>query len=267
MELHSLDREGGRLAWWPEWSTDRDTVVLWPTDTTLLRGQRFVLHEAGAPLDTLTYRPAVAMPFNLEVAAVRHPVSGAWSLHSSRPVGAVDTSLAELIVDSVRTPFASVIDSLALRRVDLGAEVAPESSAWLILYPKAVTGVLGGHNDTTRLVLGARDPRSLGKLHVVLAADSGTASSGPLVLQLLNAQGRPIREASFDTLPAEVRWTDLSPGNYGLKVVQDRNGDGRWTTGSFAAGRQPERVFLEPEPVVVRAGWAVERIWTLPPLH
>src|SRR5690606_5009639 len=38
MDLRSLDREGGRLAWWPEWSTERDTVVLWPTDTTLLRG-------------------------------------------------------------------------------------------------------------------------------------------------------------------------------------------------------------------------------------
>jgi len=267
MDLRSLDREGGRLAWWPEWSTERDTVVLWPTDTTLLRGQRFILSEGGAELDTLTYRPAVAMPFNLEVAAVRHPVSGAWSLRSSRPVGAVDTTLAELFVDSVRTSFAPVIDSLSLRTVDLGTEVLPGSSAWLILYPKAVTGVLGGHNDTTRLMLGARDPRTLGKLHVMLVSDSGTASYGPLVLQLLNTHGRPVREAAFDALPAEAQWTDLPPGSYGLKVVQDRNSDGRWTTGSFVEGRQPERVFLELEPVVVRAGWAVERTWALPPLR
>src|SRR5690606_35198335 len=146
----------------------RDTVVFWPTDTTLLRGQRFVLSEQGEVLDTLTYRPAVAMPFNVQLAAVRDPITGAWGLRSSRPVSTLDTALAELYLDSVRTAFAPVIDSLARRTVDLGLHLPPGSSASLLLLPKAVTAVLGGHNDTTRLSLGARDPRTLGKLNVQL---------------------------------------------------------------------------------------------------
>ena len=34
----------------------------------------------------------------------------------------------------------------------------------------------------------------------------------------------------------------LDPGTYYLRVVDDRNGDGRWTTGDFARRRQPEAV-------------------------
>ena len=64
-------------------------------------------------------------------------------------------------------------------------QIPPGKSASLTLYPKAIRGVMGGTNDTTRLTLGARDPRSLGKLKVELVVDSGMLVQGPLLLQLL----------------------------------------------------------------------------------
>ena len=70
-------------------------------------------------------------------------------------------------------------------------------------------------------------------------------------------------EVVLNSLPGETQWTDLAPGSYGLKLIQDRNNDGRWTTGSFLNDQQPERVFLDLEPVLIRAGWAVERTWGL----
>ncbi|MEO7080864.1 MAG: Ig-like domain-containing protein [Flavobacteriales bacterium] len=259
--LRSLDREGGHLAWWPEWSTGRDSVIFWPSDTTLLNGQRFIVSENGAELDTLTYRAVGSMPFNLVITPLRDAITGAWSLWSTRPVAEVDTAHAELRVDTVLVPFLPLLDTTAQRRIGIDLQIPPGKSASLVLYPKAIKGVMGGTNDTTRLNLGARDPRTLGKLKVELVMDSGTFIQGPLVLQLLTVQGKVVREMVVDSLPGAANWTDLPPGSYGLKLIQDRDRNGRWTTGSFVQGLQPERVFLDPEPVVIRAGWAVERIW------
>ncbi len=259
--LRSLDREGGHLAWWPEWSTGRDTVIFWPSDTTLLNGQRFAVSEDGAELDTLTYRAVGSMPFNLVITPLRDAITGAWNLWSTRPVAEVDMIHAELKLDTLPVPFLPFLDSTSQRTIRLNLQIPLGKSASLVLYPKAIKGVMGGTNDTTRLTLGARDPRTLGKLKVELVVDSGTFIQGPLVLQLLTAQGKVVREVGVESLPGEANWTDLLPGSYGLKLIQDRNGDGRWTTGSFVQDVQPERVFLDPEPVVIRAGWAVERIW------
>lgn len=261
LALSSIDRQGGELAWWPEYSSERDTVVFWPSDTTLLDGQRFILSEDGAALDTLTYRAVGTMPFNLTVTAGRDPVTGAVWLRTTRPVAKVDTAHLKLRVDTVPTPFVAILDSNRRRTIGVDLQLPDGKSASLVLYPKAIKGVMGGTNDTTRLSLGARDPRSLGKLKVELAVDSGITLPGPLVLQLSMPQGRAAREVRLDSLPAGVHWADLLPGNYGLKLIQDRNGDGRWTTGSYTARQQPERVFLDPDPVVIRAGWAVERSW------
>ena len=259
--LRSLDREGGHLVWWPEWSNARDTLVFWPSDTTLLNGQRFIVSEDGLDLDTLTYRAVGAMPFNLVVTSSRDPITGTWSLWSTRPVAEVDTAHAELRVDTVLVPILPLLDSTMQRTIGLDLQIPSGKSASLVLYPKAIKGVMGGTNDTTRLTLGTRDPRTLGKLKVELLVDSATSMQGPLVLQLLTTQGKTIREVVLDSLPGEANWADLTPGSYGLKLIEDRNGDGRWTTGSFVQDLQPERVFLDLEPVVIRAGWAVERIW------
>lgn len=263
LALTSLDREGGRLSWWPEWNMGRDTVVLWPSDTTLLQGQRFVLHEDGVVVDTLTYRPLGPMPFNLEVKAKNDPASGKWWLESTRPVASVDPAYAKLSRDTVEVAWAVPADSIHGRTIGLDLQPGKDAPMELILYPKAVAGVMGGTNDTVVLSLSMSDPRTLGKLKVELGADSGTVLPGPFVLRLMAGQERVVREATVEGLAGVVEWQGLTPGSYSLSLVQDRNGDGRWTPGAVEEGRQPERVFLDADPVVIRAGWAIERDWII----
>ncbi len=258
--LRPLDREGGKLIWWAEWNPGRDTAVFWPSDTTLLNGQRFEVGGQGSILDTLTYRPTGKMPFYLSVSSTRDPVTGQWQLISSRPVAHVDTAHVELRVDSVRTKWVPLEDSSNRRVIHTGLAPKPAMRVSMVLFPKAVQAVMGGTNDTTRLSFNAPDPRTLGKLKVELSADSGSAYAGPWILQLLTDKGRLVRESLMDSL-ALAQWMDLVPGNYSLRLIADRNHDHRWTTGSFIPPMQPERVFLLPDPVKVRAGWTVETVW------
>ena len=265
--LHSLDRSGGNLTWWPEWSKARDTVLLWPSDTTLLNGQRFIIMEDGKELDTLGYRVTAPMPFNLVVSSAREPVSGALFLYSSRPVAAVDTAHAMFTLDSLRVPLSVALDPNARRDIRIDQGLSPDGTASLILYPKAVEGVMGGTNDTTRLAFGKRDPRTLGRLKVELTLDSGTMLHSPLVLQLRTGPDRVVREDHQDSVPSTVSWANLPPGSYALKLIEDTDRNGRWSTGSFMPPRQPERVFLLTDPVVVRAGWSIETHWKVAGHH
>ncbi len=261
--VRSLDRDGDKLQWWPEWNRLRDTLVLWPSDTTLLAGQRFALSEQGVVLDTLTYHVGSPMPFNLTVKAEYVAATGLWQLVSSRPVAGVDPERALLQADTVHLPWSVHPDSIHGRTIGLDITPPPGGSYELSLLPKAVSAVMGGSNDTTKLTLGAADPRSLGKLNVVLEPDSGEVVPGPFVLQLTAGQGGVVRQESAEILPLEVVWEQLQPGTYGLQVIQDLDGDGRWSTGSFTPPRQPERLLLDPEPVQIRAGWSVRRTWVL----
>ena len=39
----------------------------------------------------------------------------------------------------------------------------------------------------------------------------------------------------------------------------DRNGNGKWDTGNYGLGLQPEEVFYQPEAIPVKAMWEVEQ--------
>jgi uncharacterized protein (DUF2141 family) len=55
----------------------------------------------------------------------------------------------------------------------------------------------------------------------------------------------------------------LDNGTYRLRVVYDLNGDGKWTTGDFEAGRQPEPVSYYPHDIELKTGWEAEQDWDI----
>lgn len=50
----------------------------------------------------------------------------------------------------------------------------------------------------------------------------------------------------------------LDPKVYYVRMFLDANGDGRWTTGDKASGRQPEQVYYYPRRLHLRANWDFE---------
>ena len=78
-------------------------------------------------------------------------------------------------------------------------------------------------------------------------------------LQLLDEKDHPVRE-----LPASADGTKfeyLTPKVYYLRLYFDLNGDGQWTTGDWAAKRQPEPVFYFPSKLSLRANWDFEEVF------
>ena len=57
----------------------------------------------------------------------------------------------------------------------------------------------------------------------------------------------------------------LPVGTYTLRAIDDTNGNGRWDTGSYREGRQPERIVLYDKGIDVRANWDQELDWDIGP--
>lgn len=261
LRLAVTTRIGGKLDWSQEWNTQRDTVLLWPSDTTLLAGESFAVSDSSGVIDTLTYRPQRKMPFNTGVVVQGQQPDGAWWLQATRPLKEIQADRILLTMDSAVVPVGVTIDHRAPRRLVLATSAPAVGSAILTLLPGAVRDIYGARNDTTRLVLSAQTERSTGELIVRLANDTAHPIQGPFVLQVLSAQGAVVRSFELDSLNAALPAMRLMPGVYSLKLIEDRVPDGRWTTGDLRRKRQPERVFRMAGEVTVRAGWEVVADW------
>ena len=56
---------------------------------------------------------------------------------------------------------------------------------------------------------------------------------------------------------------EVSPGEYSLKCIIDKNKDCEWNTGSWKKKKLPEKVFNYPEEIAVRSNWDLEIDWEL----
>ena len=57
--------------------------------------------------------------------------------------------------------------------------------------------------------------------------------------------------------------TNIIPGKYKLKYIDDRNRDGKWTTGSWERRNQAEQVINYPSEITIRSNWDLEVDWDL----
>jgi hypothetical protein len=85
-------------------------------------------------------------------------------------------------------------------------------------------------------------------------------------VQLLDEKEHVIRENLLTDLSFEkINFTYLEPGKYILKIIEDRNGNGRWDSGSYLQKSQPETIIRYQETIVIRANWDIEIDWKLKP--
>lgn len=263
LRLRDVQREGGRLQWVSEWGARRDSLLMWPSDTTAVELGRYEVSTEEGVLDTLRYRAIRPMPYHLSVRSL--PIQASEPrlevrFRSSRPLDRIDASRLSVLSDSAAVPFVAEIDATDPRSFFVRTNLRPEQRADVLLLPRTLFDIYGGSQDTLRFSIGGFDAKGMGTLRVTLVADSSV--SGPLLLELLDSQGVSVRRAS--ALPGEpVVWEKLTPGNHTLRLIADMNGNGRWDPGRWSTRLPPEQVWLNSETINVRAAWDLGITWKL----
>lgn len=65
---------------------------------------------------------------------------------------------------------------------------------------------------------------------------------------------------TIKTLPSctSCLFTQVAPGDYSIRILNDNNGDGLWSIGNIREWKAPESVYIHSEFTTLRANWTVE---------
>lgn len=74
-----------------------------------------------------------------------------------------------------------------------------------------------------------------------------------IIVQLRNSSGKIAKEQSTDNGQVVFQW--VKPGEYYLSMFVDDNKNGKWDTGNYSKGLQPEAVYYYPDKIERKAKW------------
>jgi uncharacterized protein (DUF2141 family) len=76
-------------------------------------------------------------------------------------------------------------------------------------------------------------------------------------VELLDKDQNPVRSMVGDRTK-KFTFDFMDPGTYFLRIIGDKNRNGKWDTGNFLKKLLPEEVFFSPEALQIRSNWEVE---------
>lgn len=114
-------------------------------------------------------------------------------------------------------------------------------------------GYNGLTQDTLRCSFSMKSEKEYGD--ITLNCQLGTITC-PVIVQLFS--GTSMIQQDILTQDATIRYEHLAPGVYSLRAILDFNGNGRWDTGDYPRGIQPEPIIPFTKGLSVRAFWDLE---------
>ena len=268
----------GRIEYLEHFSHERDSLTLWIRDSvhykldTLHIQVNYTVKDTANQYVTLTdtlrftYRekttssrrktPEKKAIEELQVKTMNN--RGQQELHTDLPVTLnlplqeVTDSLIKLyhIPDSVELelPFTTRRDTTLLNRAWISSQWESAAQYRLLILPGAFTSIYPPQHDTIDASFTSRDEEHYGQ--IILSLNN---VSGNTIIQLMS-RDKVLLERSVDS-DGTYTFSNLSPQEYQIMFIHDRNGNGKWDTGNYLKKRQPEKVELLPITITVRSNW------------
>lgn len=265
-----------------ERSARNDTITLWVTDSLIYRQDSLQMvlnytrtdsiNQNYIATDTLNFnmrrsgRPAAAAPAEsdeegevpIRFLGIISNVQPTFELYNpirfefEQPVLEFDSSYVDLSieVDSLfePVPFKMETDSLNPRKFVLRPSWEPGARYQIAIDSAAIISHYGLWNGPYEQQFTVKSLDQYGNLEISI---SGLGEDDNAFVELLDNTGKPFRRSTVQSNTA--RFQDLPPGDVYARLVIDKNNDGKWTTGNYEEGLQPEEVFYYPGKFVIRA--------------
>ena len=95
---------------------------------------------------------------------------------------------------------------------------------------------MGYENDSTVVEFATYDPEKFATVSLNVQGDGNNR----YILLLTDSSGKTLQELK-DVTTGKYRFNYVSPGEIRLRIIEDKNGNGKWDAGDVIAGLQPER--------------------------
>ncbi len=159
--------------------------------------------------------------------------------------------------ERIPVPYRIEKDKKNSCRLILHADFLQKKNYLFIADSAAFGNLYGEQADSTGAKFIVRNNETFSKLKLNISNFEGAR-----IIQLLNEQDKILREALADK-DGSTEFTLLDKGKYRLRVIYDINGDGKWTTGDFLSGRQPEPVSFYPREIDLPENFWADQDWDI----
>ncbi|MCU0363444.1 MAG: hypothetical protein MUE32_08810, partial [Bacteroidales bacterium] len=270
-------------SWFTESNAGKDSIRIWITDSTLYSQPQLTTLVTCPYTDTLgmtvsrtdTVPLRFSAPRPARTARVKKPVftyesriksgdlrpSEKIVFSAATPFRAPDTSRIRLyeLADSKRRTlnYRFIPDPANSCRYEFSATLAQGKQYLLIADSASFGNIYDEVSDSTAFKFTVRDPESYNKLTLDISGYDGSR-----ITQLLLQDEKVIGTVKGKGA-GKVLFPLLDPGIYRLRVIYDLNNDGKWTSGDFSSGRQPEPVSYYGQEIDLKAGWNADNSWDI----
>lgn len=282
-----------------EYNTEFDSLSIWITDTTVARYDTLIMEVAYLQMDSLnqlylqkdtldmnfvekedskstkkkktkegeeeTPEPIVQFNFQTDINSSVVELNNNIGILAPEPINTFDSTKIVLYLaeDTLKSPlnFDFYKDSVEYRKYFITHKWEPGAVYILEIDSAAAVNIYGVTSKKLKSKFTAREEDYYGTVTLNL-----TGIEMPVIAQLVsNNDAEKVVVQKITNENGKVVFDYLKPEKYKVKVIFDRNGNGKWDTGSYQDKYQPERVSYINEVVKVRSNWEKEYNWDLKP--
>lgn len=179
-------------------------------------------------------------------------------LHWPRPIVNLNSAAVFLVKDSTDTLTVdlAIIENTAQRFTKVIANYQPGALYDLYIADSAFTDAYGISNKAFELSYKVRKPEDYGNIELQL---DSLESDKQYILSIIKGEVT-IEKSVITGIEGSKNFTlkNYLPGKYSITITYDTNKNGKWDSGDFYKGLQPERTYQYPDGVDLKANWDVE---------
>ena len=164
--------------------------------------------------------------------------------------------LNDTIWDTIPAPPLVPVDSFGLLKYQLDMKWTPGTKYKYVADSASIIGAYNQWNSTFTHEFSTRKLEDYSALYFNVTGVTDSA-----VVEVLDKSDKPVDEAPLKGGVAEFPY--MQPGTYYARLYIDRNGNGKWDTGSLLDSVQPEEVYYYPKKIVLKKNWDVEQSWNI----
>jgi hypothetical protein len=110
-------------------------------------------------------------------------------------------------------------------------------------------------HDTITFSFSKKTEKDYGNLIIHYKVDAN--NDADFLVELLSSNQKAIVNEVISSSKT-VEYKHLLPGIYRIRVVEDRNKNGKWDTGNYRKKEQPEKIFFIEKEISIRGFWDIE---------
>jgi len=247
--------------WLPKVHTDTATFMMY-SGNVVVDSLRLPLRKPEEKKRSIRQGEADLRKLELSTPTLKSGMittDGAFVVGSNNPIVSINSEKIVVARGKDTLTVKQMPDSTK-RYITFQTPMLEDSTYRITLLPGAFTDCFGQKNDTMIVRFKVARNSTFGTMNVKI--ENAPASNG--FIQVIDERDAVVESVKY-TEQSTIIFNRLTTGGVRLRFVADENNNGKWDSGIYWIGKQPERVYIYPTVLRIKAGWDLDVEWKFVP--